>query len=237
MTTSETVLLASILPMDAGCQSGGTNSVDSGILTDAMSDVGRISDADAALIDSSSLNSVDAMFDVGAISDADAALMDSGSPDSVDAIYDVGVISDADTALIDSSSLNSVDAMFDVGAISDAVDVNVDAADGDFATAPGCSLAPSGTCWFGVCSLDALPTGETCAIPACTMLVDPCPQWQGYEPTVQDAYGCSCVGGLWQCSLLGKTQGICPDGGLTDADLGSEQTDAIALEGGGEPGN
>ncbi len=66
------------------------------------------------------------------------------------------------------------------------------------------------------CGLDALPTGEPCSAPAqCSMLIDPCPDWQEHAGERVDGYVCSCLDGRWSCDDCSRGAGLCaeaPDG-------------------------
>jgi hypothetical protein len=87
------------------------------------------------------------------------------------------------------------------------------------AVLPDCPIAPGvSDCSRSdlVCGLDSLPTGTPCSAPAqCSMLIDPCPNWQKYTGERADGYVCSCLDGHWSCDDCSMGAGLCaeaPDG-------------------------
>jgi hypothetical protein len=83
---------------------------------------------------------------------------------------------------------------------------------------PACPAAANAPCTTGTCAPDSLPTGEACSVPACGMLIDPCPGADLYLPDRVDSYGCTCDGGHWRCALCELGQGVCAESdAATDA--------------------
>lgn len=60
-----------------------------------------------------------------------------------------------------------------------------------------------------VYGLDALPSGPCSEAQACSLLVDPCPNWQAHPGERADDYGCTCSNGIWTCEDCMMGTGVC----------------------------